>query len=127
MLTFVDLVAHLALENLGLIFLNKNDKNFGDTLIGDNDNFKFVLFASFSKMSESIAVDLCESLYNYCKQNGYKNFKYVLRLSQENLNPDRWDETFISNQINKYDNRIIRRIWVCGPPAMSETFEKAFL
>ncbi len=49
-----------------------------------------------------------------------------MRLSKEKLNPARWDEAFINKEIDKHNINQIRRIWVCGPPVMNETFERAF-
>jgi hypothetical protein len=52
-LTFVDLVAHLILENLGIITPQDSDLSTGnsfvatESVIGDQKNFKFILYASF--------------------------------------------------------------------------------
>ena len=42
----------------------------------------------------------------------------------------RWDTAFIRKQLEKlgqeYGESSFGKVWVCGPPNMSETFEKAF-
>lgn len=50
----------------------------------------------------------------------------MLRLSKEKLNPARWDANFINKELDKHNSNLIRRIWVCGPPVLNETFEKVF-
>lgn len=45
-----------------------------------------------------------------------------MRLSREGINSGRWNEAFIENTIKKYKNGL-KKVWVCGPPPMSETFE----
>jgi hypothetical protein len=55
------------------------------------------------------------------------NFELFTRLSQEKINPARWDESFIQNQLGKTNPKEIKRIWVCGPPVMAETFDRVFL
>lgn len=62
------------------------------------------------------------ALENHCKRKKLDNFELYLRLSQENLNPSKWDETFIKDELANYKE--IKRVWVCGPPAMSETFDR---
>jgi predicted ferric reductase len=50
----------------------------------------------------------------------------VIRLSQEKINARRWDGDFIRKELAKHNANDIRKVWVCGAPAMSETFEKVF-
>lgn len=132
-LTFVDLVAHLILENLGLITTQDNSiltngSSFVTTesMIGDQKNFKFILYASFQERADSVALELLEAFQIFCDMHNFKNFELVLRLSKEKLNPARWDAKFINKEIDKHNNNLIRRIWVCGPPVLNETFEKVF-
>ncbi len=54
-LIFVDLVAFLIRLNLGL--LNKEDSN-----IIEKDSFRFVLYVSFPRKEEAVAIELIESL-----------------------------------------------------------------
>ena len=49
-----------------------------------------------------------------------------MRLSAEKMNPQRWDEAFIRQEIGKFGFKNISKVWVCGPPVMNETFDKAF-
>ncbi len=61
-----------------------------------------------------------------CKSKGLTNFEVVVRLSREGVNAGRWDNTFIKRELAKHNANDVRKVWVCGPPAMSETFEKCF-
>ena len=54
------------------------------------------------------------------------NFHLFLRLSQEKVNPQRWDENFIRQEIGKFGFKNIQKVWVCGPPVMNETFDRVF-
>ena len=81
---------------------------------------------SFPRRSESVALELFEALDAYCKRENLNTFKLFVRLSQEKVNPQRWDENFILQEINKFGAKNIGRVWVCGPPVMNETFDRVF-
>lgn len=38
----------------------------------------------------------------------------------------KWDEDYVKNELAKYQEEKIERVWVCGPPNMNETFDRAF-
>ena len=109
-LTFMDFVAALARLNLGT-----------DSTIKLGENFKFIFFASFQERAESLGLELCEALHAYCQQRGIKNFELVLRLSKEKLNAERWNDDFVQKTIKQLEPK---KVWVCGPPVMSEVFER---
>lgn len=92
-LVFVDLVAHLIRKNLKL--LNKEE-----AMMIDGDDFKFVLFASFCRREEAIALQLCEGLRDICSKYGKNNFEFHLRLSNESK--ERWDYGFIGKKLEAY-------------------------
>jgi len=71
-------------------------------------------------------LELFEELHKYCEAKGYINFEFHPRLSQEGVNPARWDENFVLNEMKKYHANEVNRVWVCGPPVMNETFDRAF-
>lgn len=62
----------------------------------------------------------------YCKRTNTNNFHLFVRLSQEKVNPGRWDEAFIRQEIDKFGAKNIQKVWVCGPPVMNETFDRVF-
>ena len=62
----------------------------------------------------------------YCRRTNTNNFHLHLRLSAEKVNPQRWDEAFIRQEIGKFGFKNIARVWVCGPPIMNETFDRVF-
>ena len=89
------------------------------------DLYQFNLYASFPSRNDAIALELFEALDAYCKREKINSFKLVLRFSQEKVNPQRWDSNFIYQEISKLGAKNIAKVWVCGPPAMNETFDRA--
>lgn len=95
--------------------------------------FRFILYASFESESEAIGLQLCESLHKFCVERSIPTFRLITRFSTggrasfvvENRQP-RWDGDFVKAQINAIDSKEIQKVWVCGPPSMSEVFDKAF-
>lgn len=65
-----------------------------------------------------------EALDRYCKRNGLTNFELVVRISSEG-SPRRWDVDFIEEQFSAM-SETPKKVWVCGPPVMSETFDRVF-
>ena len=78
-------------------------------------------------MSESIGLELCESLHKYCVDRKLSTFKLVTRFSVGGtLRQRRWDADFIRAQLSSIESGELKKVWVCGPPAMSEVFDKTF-
>lgn len=96
-LCFVDMMAHVALAELGL--LTAEDHEAGSIL---PDRFEMHLYASFPSKAEAVAWDLCEALDNYCKKKGSKSFELHPRLSKEKINTARWNESWVENTLLKY-------------------------
>ena len=121
-LVFVDLVMMLALANLGIA--QKVVKSDADMI--NTEKFKLVLYCAFPSRAEAVALELFEALNDYCKRNGLINFELILRLSKEKVNPERWTEAFVLKEMLKYYPAEVNRVWVCGPPVLNETFDRAF-
>lgn len=121
-LCFVDMMAHVALCVLGLT--GKEDSVQGCI---DPKKFELHLYASFPSKREAVAYELCEALHNYCARNDLKTFTLHPRLSKEKINPERWSEAWVESTIMGYDAKKVERLWVCGPPEMKETFDRANL
>ncbi len=122
-LVFVDLAALLLRVNLGLIDPESIP------LLSKGSSFRFVLYVSFPTRIDSLALDLFEGLAHVTKAKGLKNFELFIRISSEQ-NKGRWDESFIETEIGKYSNKKKReeelaKVYVCGPPPMTETFDRA--
>jgi len=113
-LCFIDLIARLALQNMGII-----DKIDGAEKL--SDDFKLVLYVSFRNANEAVCLELCEALQNMNKALGKNNFELNVRLSTDSNR--RWDEHFIRSKIGEH-HQGLKKIWVCGPPVMNETFDK---
>ena len=110
-LVYIDLVARLALQELGAIpESQKLDKDF-----------RLVLFASFQKREDAIGLELLEALVDRVNSSGSVKFELNLRFS--NQKSARWDKNFVSKQMEASKDNL-ERIWVCGPPLMNESFEK---
>lgn len=117
MLTFMDLVAAVASHNIKLV--NKQESD----LFGDK--FKFILYLSFPSREDGLGLELCEGLEAYCKENNLTNFELNLRLSKgaaEGKRQPRWNEEFVAHTLRQYDG--LKQVWVCGPPPISEMFER---
>jgi NAD(P)H-flavin reductase len=69
-------------------------------------------------------MELLLALESYCKMKGLKNFELYQRFSKEKVNPARWDEAFIEQELSK-EFAQIKKVLVCGPPVMNETFDRA--
>jgi len=82
---------------------------------------------SFPNREESIALELFEALNNFCQRFGLNNFELFVRMPKENLNTARWDNTFIKQELEKFNISELSRIWVCGPPAMNEQFDRTLI
>jgi len=121
-LCFVDMMAHVALCVLGLT--GKEDSVQGCI---DPKKFELHLYASFPSKREAVAYELCEALHNYCARNDLKTFTLHPRLSKEKINPERWSEAWVESTIMGYDAKKVERLWVCGPPVMNETFDRAIM
>jgi len=119
-LCFVDCMAHVALCLLGLV--GKEDYAQGCI---DVEKFQMHLYASFPSKADAVAYELCEALHNYCQRNDLKTFTLHPRLSKEKINPARWNETWIESTLSSYNAKEVERLWVCGPPVMNETFDRA--
>ena len=90
------------------------------------EQIHFHLYVSFPSRSEALAIELFEALDTYCKRQSLNNFSLFVRLSQEKINEQRWDENFIHQEITKLGGKNIKKVWVCGPPVMNETFDRVF-
>ena len=116
-LPFMDLIGHVAFFNLGLTHLlgSKTEQRI-------SDDFKLKVYISNPTRQSSIGLTLLEALEKYCKKNGMQNFELVVRISNEGKSR-RWDGDFIQEQLGALTPK---KVWVCGPPVMSETFDRKF-
>ena len=73
-----------------------------------DDEFKLILFASFSKEEEVIALKYIRLLEEIQMEHKLDSFKFFLRISGDSL---RWDQTYFE----KWIPRDIEKVWVRGP------------
>ena len=118
-LVFLDLVAHLLMRNIFLAKLpeEKVDPQFKVL----KDDFEFHLYVAFQDLDSSIGIQLCESLERINERFHYKNFKLIIRLSEDiyaKKKPPRWDEKFINAELTPHAGKM-QKVWVCGPPILN--------
>jgi|688.fasta_scaffold173447_4 hypothetical protein len=89
-LTFMDLVAHIAATNLKLnekLGVNPND------CIGDG--FKLVLHVAYKEKTDALGLEMMQRLREFCENNKFNNFELFVKITKEEINPARWDQAFI--------------------------------
>ena len=119
-LVFLDLVAYIFRKNVHKVSPAMDlikDEDFGDL----NDDFKFILYMAFPTEGDALAYDFCKSCMEHAKQNSFSNFEVRTRFSDKDR--QRWDEQWIGDTLSQV--RDLKRVWVCGPPIINETFNKA--
>lgn len=115
-LCFLDIVAHLMLKNLGIIS--------GPQVVGDDFNLHF--YVAYRSRGDSMGVDLieaCERLMEH--KPGQIKAKFI-KVDRSNKGPGngRWDARFIEGAVKSISAEDqIKRMWVCGPPAMGQLFD----
>lgn len=54
------------------------------------------------------------------------NIKFSSDIDPKTGNKYRWDYKFLNDRFGgKKDPEAVKKIWVCGPPLMNESFDKA--
>lgn len=107
---FLDLVARIGLQQMNLL---PEDQCL-------HPDFKLNLYASFESRENAYALEMLENIRDLVEQNNSECFKLKLRFSNEKS--PRWDKHFIDEEIREHGE--VKKIWVCGPPLMSELFDK---
>lgn len=115
-LAFVDLAALMLRANLGLLSQEELPPQFRQ-----GSTFKFILYVACESKQEGIGYELLEGLQEVTKKRGLKNFELIVRLSGSG---SRWDADYISRQLSIHEH--LEKVWVCGPPAMNELFDRTF-
>ncbi len=116
-LVFVDLIALLIRQNLGLL------KSETPRIFETNSTFKFVLYASFASREDAVALELLEGLKEINQTLGLRNFHLELRFSNDGMG-QRWDRDFIIRNIEIWQKEGLTKAYVCGPPVMNELFDR---
>ena len=83
------------------------------------------MYVSFQSREDSLGMELITALESYCKRRNLHNFELYQRFSKEKINPGRWDNAFIEQELKKGNPNEIKKVFVCGPPVMNETFDRA--
>ena len=119
-LVFLDLVSQILLLNT----FKADGKAFCEELKFFGEGFKFHLYCAFQSREQAIGLELIEALENVNQVLGVDNFKVTVRLSEtEGPKLPRWTPEYIEKELLVSQGKI-QKIWVCGPPAMNEMFDK---
>ena len=111
-LVYLDLVAHIILD---ICTRSSKDRIF-------KDSFKLTFYLSAPSEEHAIGLTLlqyAEAVSNHLKLD---IFELKLRLSTMK-NVPRWNEKFIEDQLTPLAGNI-RKLYVCGSPAMNECFDR---
>ena len=120
MLVFLDLVAHLLVMNV----FNSQGRAIPPEMNFYQHGFKLHLFVSFQSRAQAIGLELIEALEKLNASLKLDNFTATVRLSEtEGPRLPRWTPEYIQSELAVYAGNI-QKIWVCGPPAMNELFDK---
>ena len=114
-LVFLDIVARLVLLNCGV--MPAEDRVFGE-------NFCLSFYFAAPTREDAIGLKMCEDLQTLCEKLDKKNFKFNLRLSDASVKAPRWEKDFISKTLSAITG--LKKVFVCGAPAMNETFDRTF-
>jgi predicted ferric reductase len=95
-------------------------------IFSEGSTFKLILYASFPSDSAALGLDLLRTL----QASNPSNFELHLRISSqirsphaEGLASTRWDPAFIRKQVLS-NVKNLAKVYVCGPPNMTELFER---
>ena len=55
---------------------------------------------------------------------GIQNFEYYTRLANDKKKEGRWGFDFLEKILSRY-NPNVKKLWVCGTPAMNMEFERS--
>jgi NAD(P)H-flavin reductase len=117
-LPLLDLVAHIFYTALGI---NSQIGVSADDQVGPD--FRFKLYVSYRSEKEAVGLKLLEAIHGYFKRTGNPSFELIVRISGKQKTPT-WDQAFIEAQLNGTYDKLLK-VWVCGTPAMTETFDRA--
>ena len=123
-LVFLDLVAQLLIKNC---FDSETQKGGPlDDLNFYRHDFSFHLYASFADRDTAIGLDLIEACEKVKEKLGRVNFKATVRLSKTDEGAPklpRWTPAYIQEELTPLAGKM-KRVWVCGPPAVNELFDR---
>ena len=119
-LVFLDLVSHLLIKNC----FEADGKKVPEEMSVYEADFVFHLYCSFADRESAIGLQIIEALEKVNAKLGLSNFKATVRLSKtDGPKLPRWSPTYISDELTPLAGSI-NRIWVVGPPAVNEMFDK---
>ena len=84
------------------------------------------MYASFADRDTAIGLDLIEACEKVKEKLGRVNFKATVRLSKTDEGAPklpRWTPGYIQEELMPLSGKM-KRVWVCGPPAVNELFDR---
>ena len=126
-LVFLDLVAYMLRRMLAGAAAGPGNEVFeGEEFPDLDDGFELVMYAAFPRRSEGIGLELCEGAARVSNKltRGRGGFRFVPIFSREG--GERLSAESIERILSEHSrNGRVKKLWVCGPPPMNETFERA--
>ena len=139
-LTFIDFVAKIARDVLKIMQAAPLQSDLKKSTTFSSEQ-RLILYVSFLNEQQAIGLRLCRALDRFCEKHNLNNFRLITRFSfRDGLTglrffgsssfkkwgSTRWDEKFIRDALDEFADGEIQKVWCCGPPPMSETFDKTF-
>jgi hypothetical protein len=99
------------------------DKNYIiDERFDIADDFKLVVFSSFTSRNGSVFNEECEKLQKLDKQYNLNIFEYHWRISS--LTKERWNSTYIHDKLFKHFESI-EKVYIVGPIGFMDDMRKS--
>ena len=119
---FLDLVGYLMRMNVYNISTRNEGKSlkmFEDETFEflSNPTFKLVLFVSVKNVDEAVGLGLLESLAEFCKETGIKNFDLKLRVSENGQR--RWDKKYFEEAV---DAKTVTKAYIASVAGTEASF-----
>jgi ferredoxin-NADP reductase len=93
-----------------------------ETFADVSEDFKLIVFASYSSNEFAIFNEECAKLQQICEQYSISKFYYNVRFS--NKDKKRWDNHYMNEKLATFKNEI-QKIYLVGPVPFMEDIKEA--
>jgi len=99
---------------------NKIDEN--ETFSEVEEDFKMILFASYSTKNSALAHDILQKTDNFDKKFNLHKFDYYMRSN----NDQKWNKSFLQATLKNVSNQATH-LYLCGPVGFMECMKNNFM